>query len=93
MTAPPAAGDPLCTTLVWEATRATLLEYFRYCHCVKYSGVHNVPARGPIILAPNHVSYYDPPLIAAGVPHRIRFMAWDASVSYTHLTLPTIYSV
>ncbi|MCX7718019.1 MAG: 1-acyl-sn-glycerol-3-phosphate acyltransferase [Candidatus Sumerlaeaceae bacterium] len=78
MTAVPAAADPLRTSLVWEATRAALLEYFHVCHCVKYRCVHNIPPRGPIILAPNHVSYYDPPLIAAGVPHRIRFMAWDA---------------
>ena len=78
MIARPPAVDPLRTSLVWEATRAVLLGYFRLCHCVKYRCVHNIPARGPIILAPNHVSYYDPPLIAAGVPHRIRFMAWDA---------------
>jgi 1-acyl-sn-glycerol-3-phosphate acyltransferase len=31
-----------------------------------------------MIIAPNHVSYYDPPIIAAGIRWRVRFMAWDA---------------
>lgn len=31
-----------------------------------------------MIIAPNHVSFYDPPLIAVGIRHRVRFMAWDA---------------
>lgn len=33
--------------------------------------------RMPVILAANHESYLDPPLIGAVYPERLRFVAWD----------------
>ena len=35
----------------------------------------NVPMKGPIIIAPNHISHLDPPAIALTCPRRLRFMA------------------
>ena len=41
-------------------------------------GSENIPATGGCIIASNHVSYLDPPVIACGVTHRlIHFMARD----------------
>ncbi len=46
--------------------------YFR----VRFEGIQHVPLEGPLILAPNHLTYADPPL--AGIPLRrpIYYMAW-----------------
>ncbi len=37
-------------------------------------GIENVP-EGPVIIAPNHVSFYDPPVIAAVIPEEVHFLA------------------
>ncbi len=38
-------------------------------------GASNVPATGPVIVACNHISYFDPPLLGTACPRRIRYMA------------------
>jgi 1-acyl-sn-glycerol-3-phosphate acyltransferase len=38
-------------------------------------GAQNVPATGPLIVACNHVSYFDPPLLGSLCPRRLRYMA------------------
>jgi 1-acyl-sn-glycerol-3-phosphate acyltransferase len=38
-------------------------------------GSHNVPLEGPLIVACNHVSYLDPPVMGCFCPRRIRYMA------------------
>lgn len=38
-------------------------------------GSENIPALGPVILASNHVSFLDPPLIGAFLPRKIHFLA------------------
>jgi 1-acyl-sn-glycerol-3-phosphate acyltransferase len=38
-------------------------------------GTENVPASGPLIVACNHVSYLDPPLMGCLCPRRIHYMA------------------
>ena len=38
-------------------------------------GEENVPPMGPIIVAANHVSNFDPPLVSASFPRRIWFLA------------------
>lgn len=44
---------------------------------VRYEGVEHVPLTGPLIIAPNHVTYADPPLISLPVRRPIYFMAWS----------------
>ncbi len=46
--------------LVWRASAA---------------GRENVPLHGPLIVAANHVSYLDPPLLGAFCPRRLSYMA------------------
>jgi len=41
----------------------------------RVSGAENVPATGPALLCPNHVSYLDPPVVAMGFSRRTCFMA------------------
>jgi 1-acyl-sn-glycerol-3-phosphate acyltransferase len=38
-------------------------------------GTKNVPLSGPLIVACNHVSYFDPPMMGSLCPRRIRYMA------------------
>lgn len=70
--------DVLHSTLNYEWARWINLEYFWFFHFVRYRGQENIPTQGAVIFAPNHVSYYDPTIVAAGIPYKMRFMAWDA---------------
>jgi 1-acyl-sn-glycerol-3-phosphate acyltransferase len=42
---------------------------------LRATGVENIPRRGAFILAPNHRSYLDPPLVAFRVPRKIYFVS------------------
>ena len=42
---------------------------------LQVTGIENIPARGGFILAPNHRSYLDPPLVAFKVPRKIYFVS------------------
>ncbi|MBI2843477.1 MAG: 1-acyl-sn-glycerol-3-phosphate acyltransferase [Armatimonadetes bacterium] len=42
---------------------------------LKIVGAKNVPVNGPVILAPNHVSYIDPPTVGAACSRQVHFMA------------------
>lgn len=44
----------------------------------KNYGNENVPEKGKVILAPNHLSNWDPPLVGAFLPRFIIFMAKEA---------------
>lgn len=38
-------------------------------------GAENIPRTGGVIVAPNHISYADPPLVGAGMRRQVHFMA------------------
>lgn len=63
-----------------EPLRKLMLGYFRFFHSSTFEGMENVPPKGPVILASNHTSYFDPFLIniSAGKPTLLKFMAWEA---------------
>ncbi|HEX6971434.1 MAG TPA: lysophospholipid acyltransferase family protein, partial [Limnochordia bacterium] len=58
---------PLARWIVWGLLRLT----FR----VRVEGLENLPRQGSLILAANHASYIDPPLLGAATPRRLYFMA------------------
>lgn len=62
-------GPDVFLPLVWLVGSV----YFR----LRFEGLEHVPLEGPLIIAPNHVTYADPPLIALGARRPIYFMAWD----------------
>jgi len=47
----------------------------RFLWGMRAEGVHNVPRTGGVILAANHKSYLDPPLIGAFLPRQIHYLA------------------
>jgi len=69
---------PLSTDFKYEFARAINLAWFKLFHGIRYRAKGNIPRVGPVIVTPNHVSFYDPTGVAAGIPYRVRFMAWDA---------------
>lgn len=44
---------------------------------LKVEGIEHVPRTGPVVLASNHFSHLDPPLIAVHTGRYVRFMAVD----------------
>lgn len=65
----PKPGPEIFLPLVWLVGRT----YFR----VRFEGGEHVPRTGPLIVAPNHVTYADPPLVTLGARRPIYFMAWN----------------
>jgi len=55
----------------WELFRILSRFVFR----VRVSGQENLPKSGGFILASNHISYFDPPLVGCWVPRAIYFFA------------------
>jgi 1-acyl-sn-glycerol-3-phosphate acyltransferase len=49
--------------------------FFRAFCRARVVGADSCPRHGPLILAPNHVSYLDPPLVGCAVPRPVWFMA------------------
>ena len=61
-------------TLYWRASR-TIQVLSRVLWRARATGQENVPLEGPLIIACNHVSYLDPPVMGSFCPRQIHFMA------------------
>ena len=59
--------------LGWLAARAVYASYFRW----RYFNTERVPLSGPVILASNHASFIDPPLVGAPVHRPLSYLARD----------------
>lgn len=74
----PAGGDPhrlpWLYTLGWTLTRWIARGYFR----CREAGAENIPAEGPFILAANHASYFDPPLVGSVCGRPISYLARES---------------
>lgn len=60
---------------LYDGARWTLGVLFRSFWRLKVIGAENVPPDGPLIVACNHVSYLDPPVLGTACPRRIQYMA------------------
>ncbi|MBM3870543.1 MAG: 1-acyl-sn-glycerol-3-phosphate acyltransferase [Verrucomicrobia bacterium] len=60
--------------LTWLAARA----YYALWHRWRVLNPERVPSSGPVILAANHASFLDPPLIGSGVPRAINYLARES---------------
>ncbi len=47
---------------------------------IDVQGLDQLPESGPVILAPNHVTWIDPALVTAFAPRRLRFLIFDGNV-------------
>jgi 1-acyl-sn-glycerol-3-phosphate acyltransferase len=57
--------------------RGTLLLLMRILFRIEHHGMEKVPKDGPLIIASNHVTYFDPFWVAVRIYRKVRFMAWD----------------
>lgn len=55
----------------WSVVSPMLHTYFRG----RIYGVENVPQEGPLVVASNHASHFDPPIVASCVRRPVAFMA------------------
>jgi len=60
---------------IYQCIRLSLLAVFKIFFRIKVKGKENLPAEGGVILMSNHISAYDPPLLAAIFSRPVRFMA------------------
>lgn len=58
----------------WTLFRAIYATYFRW----RVYGAENVPLKGGVILASNHASYLDPPLVGSGIKRDINYLARES---------------
>ena len=64
--------------LGWSFYRCLFATYFRW----QVYHPERVPAQGPVILASNHATFLDPPLIGSGVKRDINYMARKSLFRY-----------
>lgn len=65
--------------------RTPILDVFRPClravgriyFGLELRGVEHIPATGGVVIAPNHQTYADPPLVTIPVYRPVYYMAWD----------------
>ena len=64
--------------LGWLFFRFLYATYFRW----RVFNAERVPATGPVILASNHASYLDPPLVGAGLQRGCNYLARESLFRY-----------
>jgi 1-acyl-sn-glycerol-3-phosphate acyltransferase len=62
-------------TLLYDAAKYTFWGLFGTLWRMRVYGGENVPKDGPLIIACNHVSNLDPPVLGTASPRRISYMA------------------
>lgn len=56
-------------------SKLVLWSLFRAKYGFQVTGQRHVPRTGPVIIAANHVSFLDPPVVGVAAPRRVTFMA------------------
>lgn len=49
--------------------------WMRIFHALQFRGVEHIPAEGPVIIAANHPSYFDPVVLSLATGRHVRFFA------------------
>src|SRR5918994_4252901 len=60
---------------VYDAVRLVLTPYLMLVHRARCIDSHNIPADGPVIIAPNHFSFLDHFFVAVYLRRKVHFMA------------------
>lgn len=61
--------------MLFTAAKAILRVLFRLLFRWRVLGSENIPQQGPVVVAANHVSLLDPPVVGCAVPRPIHYMA------------------
>ena len=65
-------------TPVLDVFRPFLWLLARFYWRVRFEGVEHIPPGGPLVIAPNHLTFADPVLVCIPIRFPVHFMAWDA---------------
>ena len=60
---------------MYNFIKLILFYFFKIIFRYKVIGEHNIPKNGGVIIASNHISLWDPPVVGAGLNRPINFMA------------------
>jgi 1-acyl-sn-glycerol-3-phosphate acyltransferase len=60
---------------LYDAAKYSFWAFFGTVWRMRVYGGENVPKSGPVIVASNHVSYFDPPVLGTASPRRLSYMA------------------
>ncbi len=63
------------SSVLYAFVRFVLRTLLRSVWRFRVVGVERVPRNGPLIVAANHLSYFDPPALGAALPRPVHFMA------------------
>jgi 1-acyl-sn-glycerol-3-phosphate acyltransferase len=63
--------------IYWMGWMFYRLLFATYCRWHVFNP-ERVPSRGPVILASNHASHLDPPLVGAGLPRALNYLARES---------------
>jgi 1-acyl-sn-glycerol-3-phosphate acyltransferase len=63
--------------MVHDICRFIIFVLIKILFRLKVKGRENIPKKGAFILASNHVSYLDPPVVGVACPRRLNYMARD----------------
>jgi 1-acyl-sn-glycerol-3-phosphate acyltransferase len=55
--------------------RFALYLWMRIFHALQFHGIVNIPAAGPVVIAANHPSYFDPVVLSLATGRHVRFFA------------------
>lgn len=66
---------PLLSRLWYEFLRSGVYLAGGLAYGLRYSGRENIPPSGPVLVVSNHQSNFDPPLVGAGCPRRLNYLA------------------
>lgn len=61
--------------MMLRAFRFTLYLWMRIFHALQFKGVGNIPLHGPVVIAANHPSYFDPIVLSLATRRHVRFFA------------------
>jgi 1-acyl-sn-glycerol-3-phosphate acyltransferase len=61
--------------MFYDLSKLILWLFFRIGFGLEVRGQEHVPTRGGFVVASNHVSYLDPPVVGVACPRRVAFMA------------------
>jgi len=68
--------EPFISLLLYRLFKwSVVMPVFRFYFRGKLYGTENVPKQGPLIIASNHASDFDPPILASCVHRPVAFMA------------------
>jgi 1-acyl-sn-glycerol-3-phosphate acyltransferase len=79
------AERSLPSRLWYDLARRTIHLGGILAYGLRHSGRRNIPQSGPVLVVSNHQSHFDPPLVGAGCPRRMNYLARETLFDITPL--------